>query len=482
MESQTFKSRFGLIAALIGMAVGTGNIWRFPRVLAANGGAAFLIPWFLFLFLWSIPLLIVEFSCGQRLRRGVTGCFSFLTGGRYTWLGAFVVFCTLGIMFYYSAVTGWCAHYLIQSVTGRILKEDPRVFWEAFSGHSRSPFFLHVAMMLLTAFVLAKGVRRGIEALSVFMMPALFVILILLAGYVLTFEGSLQGLRYMFEPDFSKLAGSRIWLEGLTQSAWSTGAGWGIALSYACYARSHDDAVLTPFTTGLGNNSVELLAGLVIVPALFSFFSLPEALEIAGSGNTGLTFITLPGLFQKIPFGQLAAILFFTGLFFAAFSSLVSMAELGVRFFQDLGWPRARALAAVTVLGIAMGAPSALNAAFLENQDWVWGIGLLVSGFFFSLLMHHVGMERFCRELLPIRSPVHRRFFQIIVFWLIPAEFLALVGWWFYQAMTWDSAGWWNPLKPLSIGTCLVQWGVLLAVLFLSNGFLNQRVNGKATS
>lgn len=475
---ETFRSRFGLIAALIGMAVGTGNIWRFPRVMAANGGGAFLIPWLLFLFLWSVPLLMIEFSCGQRIRKGVAGCFARLSGGRLTWLGGFVVFCTLGIMFYYSVVTGWCLYYLGLAAGGSLMQAEPQAVWNHLTQASWMPLVLHIFMILASAWIIASGVRRGIERISCVMIPMLFIILTGLAVYAMTFDGRDAGLNFIFSTDFSRLKDYRVWLEGLTQSAWSTGAGWGMALSYACYAREHDHPVLTPFTTGLGNNSIELLAVLIILPTLFSFFPLGEIVDLTKTGNTGLTFIALPGLFQQMPMGRFLAVLFFLGLFCAAFTSLVSMFELGVRFFQDLRFPRRKAFVFVMILAIVLGAPSALRLSVLDNQDWVWGVGLLCSGFFFAVLMRRVGMQRFCSELLPIHSPFHRGVFKFIVFWLIPLEFFVLLAWWFYQSVTWDAAGWWNPLNTLSIGTCLVQWGLLLFVLILANRRMNRRLEG----
>ncbi len=473
---ETFQNRFGLITALLGMAIGTGNIWRFPRVMAQNGGGAFLIPWFIFLFLWSIPLLIVEFSLGQKIRQGVAGCFSKVSNGKMTWLGGFVVFCTLGIMFYYSVVTGWCLFYLLHSLTGKLFTVSPQTFWDTFSRSGLSPFLGHIAAVALTVWVIARGVRQGIENASRIMIPTLFIILILLAGYAFFLPGRSQGAAFIFNTDFSRLADYRVWLEALTQSAWSTGAGWGIALTYACYSREQDDPVLTPFTTGFGNNSVELIAVLAIVPTLFSFFPLPEVMSLTQSGNTGLTFISLPSLFQQMPAGRFISILFFTALSFAAFTSLFAMFELGVYFFKDLGLARSRAILVMGGLAVLLGTPSALRIQFLDNQDWVWGIGLLLSGLFFAMLMRTMGMDTFCRDFVPLDSKFHRGVFEIIVFWLIPVEFLALIAWWFAQAIQWDPSGWWYPLRSFSIGTCLLQWGVLLIILFLLNHKIFQRV------
>jgi len=476
-KSELFRSRFGLIAALLGTAVGTGNIWRFPRVMAENGGGAFFIPWLLFLFIWSIPILVVEFACGQKLKKSVVGCFNQLSDGKLTWIGGFIVCCTLGIMFYYSVVTGWCLYYLTHSMTGSLFQTEAKVFWDTFSTSGLTPLGFHIVAILLTAWVIAKGVHGGIERLSEFMIPALFIILALLAGFALSLPGKNQGLEFIFNTDFSKLKDYKVWLAALSQSAWSTGAGAGLVLTYSCYSRSQDDPVLTPFTTGLGNNAVSLIAVFAIIPTLFSFFPLPEVMELTESGNIGLTFIALPNLFQQMPGGRWFAIFFFTALFFAAFTSLVSMFELGISFLRDIGISRKKGVIIIALVAILIGAPSALNFSFLDNQDWVWGVGLLVSGFFFTVLVRKVGIEHLIGEFVPLHSRVNRFFFKTMLLWIIPLEFFALLIWWFTQSVRWDPTGWWNPFQGMTIGTCLFQWGIVLFILFLLNKKLSQWVS-----
>lgn len=476
MKEETFRTRFGLIAALLGMAIGTGNIWRFPRVLAENGGGVFLVPWFIFLFLWSIPLLVVEFSLGKGLRRGVASSFAFLTEGRLTWLGSFVVLTSLGIMFYYSVVTGWCLYYMLSALGGSLFRAPSDRFWESFAQGSLWPLLFHAVVLVLAALVIGKGVRKGIEQVSGFMIPVLFLLLIGLACYSLTLPGAGAGLSFIFNTDFARLADHQVWLEALTQSAWSTGAGWGLALSYACYARASDDPLLTPATTGFGNNSAELLAVIVVIPTLFSFFALPQVQDLMEKGNAGLTFVSLPSLFHDMAGGRWLASLFFTALFFAAFTSLMAMFELGVRFLQDLGVARPKAIPLVFVAALVVGTPAALDMRFLDNQDWVWGIGLLVSGFFFSMLVRYAGARRIARDFIGLRDSWGGRIFFFVVMWLIPIEFIVLVAWWFSRAVGWDPGGWWHPFRVSSVGTCLLQWGVLLGVLLLLNRRLYERI------
>lgn len=479
---ETFRNRYGLLVTLIGMAVGTGNIWRFPRVMAQNGGGAFLIPWAIFLLLWSIPLLIIEFSLGKKLRFGVAGCFQKMSDGRLTWLGGFVVFCTLGIMFYYSVVTGWCVYYTFSAVTGALVHAEPQALWEQFTQKSFGPLIFHILVIGFTALVISRGIQAGIEKVNRVMIPSLWVILLFFVGYAMTLIGRKEGVGFIFHFDLSRLTSYKVWLEALTQSAWSTGAGWGLALTYACYARQKDNPVSTTMITGISNNTVEIMAVLVILPTLFTFFPLEEVLKLTEEGNTGLSFIALPGLFQKMPAGRLLAILFFVALFFAAFTSLIAMFELGVSFFHDLGFKRHRAIGIVSLTAILVGTPSAINMNFFDNQDWVWGVGLLVSGLFFTLLVRRIGGRRFAEEFVGLSSALSQKVFIFLAYWLIPLEFLALLAWWFYQAVQWDPSGWWHPLKTFSIGTCLMQWGILLLLLGWWNRRINVRISNPKTS
>ena len=149
---ETFSSRWGIILAGLGMAVGTGNMWRFPRIAAQNGGAAFLIPWILFLFIWSLPLLIAEFAIGRGTRRGVVGAFATLVGGRFAWMGGFVAVTTIMILFYYSVVTGWTLKYFLAAATGQLAGVTPGTYWDSFLG-SWQPIVFHIVAALAGIFI-----------------------------------------------------------------------------------------------------------------------------------------------------------------------------------------------------------------------------------------------------------------------------------------------------------------------------------------
>lgn len=474
MEKQEkFSSRWTLLMASIAMAIGAGNIWRFPR-LAGQYGGAFLLPWFIFLLLWSIPLLIVEFSIGKKTRKGVIGSFAELLGPRYTWMGGFVAFCTMGIMFYYSVVTGWALRYFFVTVTGRLSGVDQNLYWQQFiSGYQ--PLLFHLLSLALGSWIIYRGVINGIEKANKILLPSLFILLIIGAARALTLPNAGVGLNYFFGFHLRQLLNYQVWLEGLSQSAWSTGAGWGLILTYAVYMREKEDVVLNSFITGFGNNSASLLAGLAVIPAIFSLTPTIAAAEQAlQAGNDGLSFIVIPQLFSKLPGSTFFTGVFFLALFFAALSSLISMLELSTRIFMDFGLPRRRALPLVSLVTAVLGLPSALSYSFFKNQDWVWGLGLIVSGLFFTFLVNKFGIAKFTERLVntvpgDLRVGYWFRFLLKIV---LPTEALLLLIWWLYRSVGWNPRGWYNPFGSATLGTCLFQWGLVILIFLLLNGFI----------
>jgi neurotransmitter:Na+ symporter, NSS family len=477
---ETFSSRWGLILAGLGMAVGTGSMWRFPRIAAQNGGAAFLIPWLIFLFVWSIPLLIAEFAAGRGTRRGVVGAFATLSRGRYAWMGGFVAAATTMILFYYSVVTGWTIRYFLASATGQLTRVDATAFWESFIASGWQPVLFHVVAALFAAYVISRGVVQGIEKANRILVPSLFVLLVLAALRAVTLPGASRGLEFLFNPDLAALSNSRTWLEALSQSAWSTGAGWGLLLTYGSYAREREDVVLNSATMGFGVYTASLLAGIAVVPTAFAFLSPDEAMTAMRAGNEGLMFIWIPQLFAQIPMGGVFLMFFMLALMFAALSSIIAMFELATRVVMDLGLTRSRALRLVTGATIVFGLPSALSLRFFQNQDWVWGLGLMMSGLFISLAVARYGLRRFRTELVNTADNELNagRPYEWVLRYLVPLLFAVMFGWWMYQAAAvYDPEGWWNPLHIHSVGTCIVQWGALLAVLL----FLNRRLAEAST-
>lgn len=476
-KKEFFTSRWGMILSVIGIAVGTGNIWRFSRIVAQNGGGSFLIPWVIFLFLWSVPLIIAEFAIGKYTRYGTIGGIAKLAGEKFAWMGAFIGFVATAIMFYYSVVAGWCLKYLTSALSGTLVTTSDHVaLWDSFVG-SYQPIVFHLIAMGIGAFVIYRGVVGGIERTNRILIPSLLVILLILALRAVTLEGAWTGISYLFTPNWEMLLDYKVWLAALTQNAWDTGAGWGLILTYACYARQKEDIGLNAALTAFGNNSVSLLAGITIFATVFALApgeGIVELISGRGSTNTGLAFIFLPQLFDKLPGGLfvqgLFSTIFFLGLTFAAITSLISMIELAVKAFVDMGLERKRAIFFVVTLGFLLGIPSAISMSFFDNQDWVWGIGLMISGGFISFAVIKHGTDRFRREAINGEgSDVHvGKWYNVVIAWLIPIQVVVLIVWWFYLAITsFDTEGWWDPFNTYSVATCVLQWGVIM-ILFIS--------------
>ena len=372
-RNPAFSSRWSMMLAMLGMAVGTGNIWRFPRIAAKNGGGEFLVAWIVFLFLWSIPLILLEFGLGRKTRSGPIKTFIKMLGPRWAWMGAFCVFVTAAIMFYYSVVAGWTLRYTIATVSGEIPEAAPGAFWNSYT-QSFWPVLTHGLMIALATLVVVKGVK-GIERLTNILMPLLILIILLLTGRALMLPGAKDGLNYMFTVDWAALTNAQIWIEALVQNAWDTGAGWGLVLCYAVYLREKEDTALNAFILPATNNILSLLAGIMVFCTVFSIVpqlitnaqSDPSLLQGLGSleqrvaegatystellnetifseNNSGITFIWMPQLFKLMGFGQVFMLLFFLGLSLAAFSSLVAMMEVVARTFIDAGMKRERAI------------------------------------------------------------------------------------------------------------------------------------------
>ncbi len=477
-----------MILSVLGIAVGTGNIWRFPRIAASNAGeggaGAFLVAWLVFLVAWSIPLIIAEYALGQRGRRGVVGTFARLAGPKAAWLGAFVAFVAAAIMCYYSVVAGWCAYYIGRSAALGlpVSAEASLAAWGAFQA-SPWPILLHGGMMALGVAACRGGVRT-IERANRFLVPTLLAIVAVAAVRAVTLPGAGDGVSFLFTPDWGTLAAPAVWLEALTQNAWDTGAGWGLILTYAAYMRKEDGVVRNAVLTGLGNNVVSLVAATTIFGIVFAVLgpqmSQPEILDVmrqSGERGTGLTFIWMPPLFAEMALGAPLAVLFFVALTFAALSSLISMIELSTRVTVDLGVRREKAVVGVGVVAFLVGVPSALSGDVFGNQDFVWGVALILSGAFIALAVWRHGAARLRAE---VATPSDWRLPRVWDTWIrfaIPLQAVVLLGWWLWLATTADfTSRWWDPFEPYSAMSCLTQWGIALAVFFGLNQWMVRRL------
>ena len=410
--SDEFSGRLGLIFATIGAAIGTGNIWRFPRMVGANGGGSFLVPWLIFLFLWSVPLIIAEFALGKRSRTGTVGTFRIFAGKRFAWMGLWTAWISTAIGFYYAVVTGWCINYFQTAVRGGLGSEvDTVEVWNTFLQNPMEVVFFQAIAVAITMLAIWKG-AKAIEKVNVGLMISLFILLFaaLFLAFVMDLEdGTLDGFVYMFSIQPEYLAQPETWINGLSQSAWSCSAGMGMAITYSVYMRKDEDTTLNAAAMCLANNSISIIAGLTVMMAVFAVVDDP--LAAVSGGSSAITFLVLPEVFAQAPGGpvvQLAMVtMFFLALSFAALTSMISTVELCVRNFVDHGIERPQAVGFTSLAIFFFGLPSAATwilvddatgvafPQFLEVQDHIWGYGLMFSGLFIAYSIWKYGWNRY---------------------------------------------------------------------------------------
>jgi NSS family neurotransmitter:Na+ symporter len=486
--NQRFSSRWGFILSALGIAIGTGNIWRFPRIAAQNGGengaGAFLVIWIGFLFLWSIPLIIGEYAIGRKYRNGVVGAFVQAAGKKFAWMGAFMAFVATAITFFYSVIVGWCIYYFVYVVSSPLPLSTAAAMdiWNNYQS-SGWPVVCHAVVMAFGALAIWKGIT-SIERVNRILIPTLLVIVLLAVVRSLTLPGAIDGVVYLFTPDWSQLTKPRIWLEALTQNAFDTGAGWGLFLTYGAYIQHKFGIVKNAFITGIGNNMVSLLSAIMIFGTVFAVLQtemgmnraeILEIMKTSGPASTGLTFIWMPQLFARMFFGGPLAILFFLALMFAGFSSLIAQLELPTRIIVDRGVKRSNAILIVIGVSFVFGVPSAINLNILSNQDFVWGMALLISGAVFAFMMVKHGISKIRKEEI-LQDPDDWKigvWWEYIYKYFIPTASILLLTWWFVLAA--DDDQWYNPLNISSIANCVLQWFLVITVLLIANKWISRK-------
>jgi len=509
-SSDQFSGRMGLIFATIGAAIGTGNIWRFPRMVGANGGGSFLVPWLIFLFLWSIPLIIAEFALGKRSRTGTVGTFRIFAGPKFAWMGLWTAWISTAIGFYYAVVTGWCLNYFQSAIRGGLSQGvDTIEVWNNFLQAPGQVIIFQMIAILITMAAIWKG-AKAIEKANVMLMVSLFVLLFtaLFLAFVMDFEdGTLDGFVYMFSIQPEYLMEPETWINGLSQSAWSCSAGMGMAITYSVYMRKDEDTTLNAATMCLANNSISIIAGLTVMMAVFAVADDP--LSAVGGGSSAITFLVLPEVFAKAPGGPaiqlLMVAIFFLALSFAALTSMISTVELCVRNFVDHGVDRSQAVGFTSVAIFLFGLPSAALwilvddstgvafPQFLEVQDHIWGYGLMFSGLFIAYSIWKYGWSRYKSwqqendvEDFDMGDYVDNgvsafrddfintgdndwwigRWWDAIMYIGFPAMFAVLMLSYFGDLL-FNVHDPWNPTNPHGISIILLFWGVT-AITFIS--------------
>lgn len=325
-----FGSKFGMIMALAGSAIGLGNLWRFPYLMGQNGGAAFLIIYLVSVLLVSIPAMVCEMSIGRRAGANSVGAMRILAPGKnLSAIGYLAVLTTIIILAFYCVVGGWSVSFLCKSFIfefNNTSNSSQAIFDTLVTSSGTSLIYTYI-FLGLTCLILIAGVKSGIEKFSKIMMPLLFVLVILVAVRAVTLPGAENGLKYMFKPDWTKVTGATI-LAAMSQAFFSLSIGNGTLLTYGSYISKDEHLFNTSGITAAFDTLFAILAGVAILPAVFAF-------GINPTEGPGLVFVTLPEIFRSMPFGGVIAIMFFLSLFLAALSSSISLMEVVLAYFVE---------------------------------------------------------------------------------------------------------------------------------------------------
>lgn len=488
-SNEQFASRWGLLFTILGMAVGTGSIWRFPREVAANNGGTFIIAMYIATVVWAIPIICAESAFGKKTRFASAGGFKIMGGTGWTWLGGFAAMVCILAGSYYAAVLGWVLKYVYLIATGFLgelgqlsneaAMQLTQTTWDNFA--MNNPTYeacaWFAAAVIIAAIVISRGIQGGIEVANKVLIPAVFILLLILAIRVVFLDGASKGLEYMFTIHPEEFANPRMWLAAFTQAAWGTGAGWTMYHVYYIYSAKDEDVQLNSFTVSFGLTCASILAGIVVLGAVYSLAPDPEAALKAGAN--GLTFVHLTNLFAHTTGGFFMAVLFFLALVCAALSTLIAMLEVAVRNLMDMGFTRKSATLAGTIFFLVVGSISAIDHRVFENQDMVWGVGVLMVGLLYGIASMKYGLDKIWKEDIDPCSDIHVEWLWKLIR-LCPIWFLFVWGWWIYDAATWYPGEWYKfwPITTYMYtpGSMVVEWAILFAIMFALNGFMSKRL------
>lgn len=356
-QTEQWTSKLGFILAAAGSAIGLGAIWKFPYVAGTSGGGAFFVLFLLFTVLVGLPLLLGEFVIGRSTQKeAITAYKTIAPDSAWHWIGRLGVGACFILLSFYSVVGGWILLYLFRGVTGQLIHET-QAYDKLFGDIITDPIMsvgAQFVFILLTIIVVARGVQNGIEKANKYMMPALFILFIILIIRSLTLDGAAEGVAFFLQPDFSKLTSESI-LYAMGQSFFSLSVGVSVMVTYSSYLAKNESLPRSAVSIVGLNVLISLLAGLAIFPAVFSLGVAPEA-------GPGLLFMVLPSVFAKIPLGGLFLTCFLALFLFATLTSAFSMLEIIVASLAKGEASKRKKMTWLVGLAIfVVGIPSALS-------------------------------------------------------------------------------------------------------------------------
>lgn len=363
-KREAFSSKMGFILSCVGAAIGLGNIWMFPYKLGENGGAVFLIPYFIFVLILGTVGLITEFSFGRQYKKGSLGAIrevfkeKNLKGGRI--ISIIPTLGLTGIFMFYTVVIGWVLKYFFISLTGEIKNINTEIYFTTFT-NSNSTVFWHALAVVITLIIVSFGVSKGIEKINKIIIPLLFVIFIILIIKSLSLSGSSEGIKYLLKPDWSYLFKIKTWIMAMGQAFFTVSLTGCCMVVCGSYADNKFDIPNCAINTALFDTLSAMLAAFMIMPAVF-------ALGLSPTAGPALLFVTVPSIFQTMPFGNLLSTLFFLSVIFASISSSIAMLEGPVEAIMSLKkWSRKKSSIIIATVSFILGIPLSLSGDIFDK-------------------------------------------------------------------------------------------------------------------
>jgi len=431
-----------------GSAVGLGAIWRFPYITGANGGAVFVFAFLLCCFFIGFPVMVAELTLGRHTERNPVGVFDTLSGKtRWKLVGGLCTLSGFMIFSWYSVIAGWVIGYLYKTAMGTFQSaQDTGQIFAEFAANPLNVSLLHALVIFLTAYVVYRGISGGIELLSKWLMPLLFVLLILLAIRSVTLPGATAGLDFYLKPDFSKV-NSQMLLAAMGQALFSLSLGAGSMITYASYLSKKENIVTSAFWITFFEVLVCLIAGFVVLPAV-------SAMGKDFAEGPELIFIVLPSIFGEMPGGYFFGVGFFILIVIAALTSTVAMIEVPVAYLVDeKGWTRRKAVTVGAIAAFVVGTPAALAHGASDFWSSLPGIGtdfftvistvfgdlsLSVGSFFVAIFVGWVwGVGNASREIESGGTVFKiRRLWTFLIRFVAPITILIIFAWTIWVLVT----------------------------------------------
>lgn len=373
-ERGSFGSKLGVVLASAGSAVGLGNIWRFPTETGRNGGAAFILIYLIFVFSLAMPVMVSEFVLGRHSRSNTVEAYKRLAPhSPWPLIGLLGVLAGFLVLSFYSVVAGWTLDYSLLSLTGTLSEHDDfGALFSSFVSHPYRPIFFMVFFLLFTHFIVARGIESGIERFSKLMMPLLLAIIVLLVVLSVSMPGAGEGLRFLLQPDFSKVT-REVVFSAMGQAFFSLSVGMGVLVTYSSYFSRDTRLFSSAVNVCVIDSMVAILSGFIIFPTVFSVGVQPDA-------GPGLVFVTLPNVFKQTfenapLLGDLFSILFYLLLLLAALTSSISMLEISTAYIRER-FHIARLRASWMVTGVCMVLGAFCSLSFGPWHDvTIFGMG-----------------------------------------------------------------------------------------------------------